>query len=405
MNSCNRLLTCILCGSYDLSEQFNLCDSPLAENYNHIKMKQEKYPLQINMCHNCGNVQLGHYLNEDMLFSGYSYTTESSPGLVEHFRQYAMKHSSELKLSRDSVIVDIGGNDGTLLCQFAFESKSQKIINVEASCNLAEISRAKGILTLNEFWERDTSERIEKLFGKVDLITANNVFAHSQYFVGQIKNVRDLLKPEGTFIMEVSYLPDLIANRVVDFIYHEHLIYHSFKSLQKCMQQNGLRIIDFVRTPMKGGSIRFIISHAGSERRTSDSITELVLLENGLGDYYLLKFIEEVNYVAEKCSQELRKLYDSGAKILGYGASATTTTLLHHFQIGEYLCGLVDDNPNKNGMYSPGYNLPVLHPDMTPLIAPDFIFITAWRFAEQIIKKYPQYIGKFIVPLPEYKVL
>lgn len=407
MNLCDKQQTCILCNSYDLIEVFQLADSALAENYSFSLEEEERYPLHLMRCANCGNVQLQHVVNQEYLFRNYFYETVSSPGLVEHFNKYAEYFAKELKLNKDSVIVDIGGNDGSLLLSFVYSCGTQNVINVEASNKLSGISRSKGIFTLNEFWSRECGERIEKLFGKVDLITANNVFAHSRDFQEQMKVVYDLLKPEGTFVMEVSYLPDLILNRVFDFIYHEHLIYHSYLPLKKCLQHIGLRIIGYERNSMKGGSIRFTIVRAGSERTSSPDLSDLVRLENdiGLTKECLQLFIENINKVRGECFSKLEELHNKGAKIVGFGASATTTTLLHHFQIGQYLCGLVDDNLNKNGMYSPGYNLPVMHPDMLPRIAPDFIFIIAWRFAEQIMKKYPQYIGKFIIPLPEYRIV
>lgn len=400
MSICKKITTCILCSSYDISEVFRLNDSPPAEAYSHSYYLLDKHPLHLMRCGNCGNVQLGHALDENFLFDNYFYETASSPGLVEHFRKYAKYCVEELKLHSNSIVVDIGGNDGTLLDWFR-QYNIRMPINVEASWQLSKKSKEWGIHTFNEFWTAETAERIEKLYGKVDLITANNVFAHSRHFQEQIKAVNSLLKPEGTFIMEVSYLPSLLENMVFDFIYHEHLIYHSYQSLKKCLQKIGLRIIGYERTTMKGGSIRFIISKAGSERKSSTDLSDLVQLESEMD---LNSFGDRINEASKQCYKRLGELFYGGKKIVGFGASATTTTLLHHMYVGPFLCGLVDDNLNKNGMYSPGYNLPVMHPDMLPRIAPDFIFITAWRFAEQIMQKYPQYAGKFIIPLPEYKV-
>ncbi len=101
-----------------------------------------------------------------------------------------------------------------------------------------------------------------------------------------------------------------------------------------------------------------------------------------------------------------------GQTIAGYGASPTSTTLIYRWDLGEYLDYLIDDWPAKQGTFSPGLHLPVYKPSV--LIAeptdnlwhpPDYCVILAWRYAEQIMARNPQFRGTWIVPLPELRVI
>ena len=93
---------------------------------------------------------------------------------------------------------------------------------------------------------------------------------------------------------------------------------------------------------------------------------------------------------------------------MGYGASHSTTTLLHHFELGEYLDFLVDDNPAKHGLYSPGYRLPVYSSGKLNENKPEYVLVLGWQHQDTIINRNKRFLeegGKFIVPLPELKVL
>jgi hypothetical protein len=101
-------------------------------------------------------------------------------------------------------------------------------------------------------------------------------------------------------------------------------------------------------------------------------------------------------------------LKSQGKSIAGFGASVTGTTLIYHFGLGRFLDYLVDDNPAKQGTYSPGLHLPVLPSAALQERKPDCVLMLAWRFAAPIIKKNQAYLdqgGRFIVPVPEVKTI
>jgi hypothetical protein len=104
----------------------------------------------------------------------------------------------------------------------------------------------------------------------------------------------------------------------------------------------------------------------------------------------------------------LEKARADGKTIAAYGASTTTTTLLYHFELEGRIKFIVDDNPLKQGRFSPGAHIPVLPSSELGSRRPDIVVILAWIYAEPILKRNEDYIsagGKFLVPLPQPRVV
>lgn len=100
----------------------------------------------------------------------------------------------------------------------------------------------------------------------------------------------------------------------------------------------------------------------------------------------------------------MRGLKAAGKSIAAYGAPAKATTLMYHFGLNSNILDyLVDDNPLKQGMFTPGLHVPVLAPSVLYERKPDYVLILAWNFAESIIARHSKYAGnrsRFITPLP-----
>lgn len=400
---CTHNDICTLCDSDKLESAFNLRPSALAESYSVTKDHTDiLYPLELVLCQNCFCLQLQHSIDQEHLFSNYSYGTKSSPGLVKHFENYAKQTYRD-----DPFIIDIGNNDGTLLHEYQ-KLGATKVLGVDPSFNLCNESVRIGVPCLQEFFSLEAAIDIGVEYGGASLITANNVFAHSRNLSDMTYGVGHLLTDNGRFIIEVSYLPLLMQNMVFDFIYHEHLVYHSLLPLQNFFSNHGLKIVKVETHSTKGGSARFTImkniSGVGPDSTLENFIdVETQMRLKDISTYK--KFETKIDQIKYQVSELFHKITNKNQIIAGYGASATTTTLLHHFQIGGFISNLYDDNIKRIGTFSPGFQIPVCSPDEIYTQNPDYIFITAWRFAQQIIEKHREYKGTWIIPLPQLRII
>jgi SAM-dependent methyltransferase len=372
-------------------------------------LTDELLPMDLYLCADCGHAQLLDVVSPQVLFGNYIYTTTSSPGLVEYFRKYASDIYYGLKLGPNSKVLDIGSNDGTLLA--FFKAFGLQVMGVDPAEKIASKATASGLLTIAKFFTEATAIELFGSYGGVDVVTANNVFAHSDDLADMLKGVRAMLLAEGTFVFEVSYLLDLVEGKVFDFIYHEHLSHHSVRPLKLFMERHGMKLVNVERTSSKGGSIRCFAKLGSSSAVEEEAVAKFIELENSKGLYDLTTYralTREIESIGNSLRARLSEFHSSGKRMAAYGASATGTVLLHYFDIGKYFHCLIDDNPDRQGRLSPGHRLPVVASNMQDADHPDVVVVLAWRFSDRILgSEFAQLFrangGRFIVPLPAYE--
>ncbi len=403
-----RRTSCILCGSGRLDLAVPLAPSAIGNDYLPTRTRQESYSLNLFLCGDCGNVQIEDVVNPELLFRAYTYSTSSSLGLVDHFRQYAADLLTPVPVAAGGLAVDIGSNDGSLLR--AFQGHGLRVLGVDPAVEIARQATANGLPTVSAFFSATLGRQLRAEHGPASIITANNVFAHSDQLPDMADGIRALLAPDGVFTFEVSYLVDIVCKMLFDTIYHEHLVYHSVRSLRSFFARHDLELIDVERIATKGGSIRGTVQRAGGPRPASPAIADLVELELTLGldqiDAYRA-YAAHIEAVKGQTRDLLGRLKGRGKRVAGYGASPTVTTLVHHFELADHLDYLVDDNPVKQNTYSPGHHLPVLPSERLYDDGADYAVILAWNYAEPIMRRHQAFAAqgkRFIIPMPMLRV-
>ena len=403
-----RCTRCLMCHSPKIVLALPLAASAIGNDYFSDRRPQPKYSLSLYLCEDCGNVQIEDVVAPDLLFRSNTYSTQSSLGLVKHFQQYAAEVSRRAGAPAGSLVIDIGSNDGSLLS--AFRELGHRVLGVDPGREAAKRAAAAGIETLPVYFTSDVAEQVRGRCGQAAVVTANNVFAHSDKLPDMADGVRSLLAPEGIFTFEVSYLLDIIQKMLWDTVYHEHLCYHSIKSLESFFRRHGLELIRVDRILTKGGSLRGTVQLAGGRREVSPVIGQMIEWEGILGLDRLETFQEysrRIDAAKEHFVTLLDRLRAQGKCIAGYGASPTVTTLLNQFDLAGRIDFLVDDNPIKQNTYSPGEHVPVYPSDALYARRADVAAVLAWNYAQPIMTRHQAFSekgGRFIVPLPHLQV-
>ena len=407
-----RRSDCRLCGSDRIELVLKLAPTPIADAYvsaGRLGEAQGIYPLDLFLCLSCGHLQLVDVIDPEVLSRDYMYVTSTSLGLVEHFRKCADEMMRRFEPSKGGLVVDIGSNDGSQLKPF--EERGMRVLGIDPARKIAVKTTEAGIETLPAFFTADLAREIKNDRGPVAVVTANNVFAHVDNLAGVAEGVRHLLASDGIFAFEVSYLVDIIEKYLFDTVYHEHLCYHSVKPMDTFLRRHGLELIDVERILSKGGSLRCTAQPAGGPQSVAPSVSELIALEAKLGldrAETFTAFAAKLDRMKAEVLDLLRDLKSKGKRVAGYGASHTVTTLIYHFELGGQLTFIVDDNPLKQNLYSPGHHIPVLSPAAIYDRKPDYVLVLAWQYAKPIIEKNQKYLeqgGHFIVPLPRLQVI
>lgn len=404
--------TCRLCGSLAVAVAVPLRASPIGDDFvskDRLDESQPLFPLDLYLCQICSHVQLLDVVSPSILFRNYTYNTSLSLGLVDHFKRQIDQIISLAKTPRDSFVVDVGSNDGSVLR--IFQNQGYRVLGIDPAREIAQKATDSGVETLPEFLTDDLAKQIKLEHGEASIVVANNVFAHADDLGEMAKAIRTLLKADGIFVFEVSYLVDIIEKSLFDTVYHEHLCYHSVKPLQIFLKKHGMELFNIERIPTKGGSIRGYAQPLGGPRPLMPIIEELLLLESK-GGYDQLplyqQFSARLNLVKVNLLSLIQELKSSGKTVAGYGASQTVTTLMYHFELTDLIDFLVDDNPIKHGKFSPGAHLPVYSSDILYEKKVDATVILAWAYEKPIVAKHSKYMsqgGLFILPMPEVRIL
>ncbi len=412
MQIIRRRADCRACRSRSLEMVFSLRPSPIGDAYvtrERLQEPQSSYPIDLYMCRDCGLAQLIDVIDPSVLYGEYIYLTESSLGLVEHFRAYADHVIERCGLPPGSFVVDLGSNDGTLLRRF--QERDMRVLGVEPARHIAADATAQGVETLGEFFDPGLAKRVAAEYGHAAMITANNVFANIDDLTSWLDGVDGLLADNGVFVFESFYLADVVQNMVFDFLYHEHLSAFSVRPVQALVRRAGLELVALERVPTKGGSLRYFAQRPGGFLTADGSVAAMLSFEDQIGLYRkdtYTTFAQKVTRLKEETNSFLAGAKREGKSIAGVGASITGTTLIYHFEIGRHLEYLVDDNPAKQGRFSPGLHLPVFPSTVLTERRPDYAVILAWRYAEPLIQKNQRYLdrgGRFIVPVPQFRIV
>jgi len=395
--------SCRLCDSQDLVLVLPLKKSPLCDEYLTNMREQPFYDLNLFYCKDCGHVQIDTVIDPETIYKDYIYTTTTSNGLVKHFENYAKSVSEKLALSDNDLVVDIGSNEGTLL--HFFQTHGCKVLGIEPSTKAAALANKNGIETLCDFFDAQQTASIIAKYGYAKLVTVNNLFANIDELYNFTKAINLLLDEEGVLVIESSYLVDMIENMVFDFIYHEHLSYFALLPLIQFFGRMDMHLVHVEHVDTKGGSLRYYWGKKTSHRGVDESVNQMIQKEKtvGVNEDTFRVYSANINEQKEKLLKFLEANKDK--EIVGFGASATSTTLITHFKLNKYLSYLVDENEAKVGTLSPGYHIPVYSIEKLNEEKERVVIVLAWRYEKDIVPKILQDFNNIIIPLPHFKEL
>lgn len=404
---------CRICGSGKITTVLRLKDTPLEDQFVSEANKnvlQPVYPLQLAICGDCGYVFLPHIVSPEASYADYIYESGVTVGLRNHYDEYAKEIVADYAIQPDSLVVDLGSNDGSMLA--SFKKIGMKVVGVEPAKGIAEKATESGIYTINDFFTDKVVSQIRDGYGPASVVTANYMYANIDDVLTFTKAVSKLLTPEGVFVVQTGYHPEEFKIKMFDYIYHEHFSYFTAEVLQHIFSLCGLELIQAVKTLPKGGSLRVVGQLKNGARRIDASVDQLISEERNAGVREIAtykKFSNDIDEAKKRVIDLLTELKASGKKIVGLGASHSTTTLTYHFELASFLEYIVDDNVLKHGRYSPGHHIPVFSTQkLYEADAPEYVIVLAWQHQNSILQKHDAFLkagGKFIVPLPEFKVL
>ena len=384
---------CLCCHSTDLFTVLDLGQQPLANSFHTPDHILPKYELQLRACPQCWHTQLSVAVDPKELFCNYLYVSGTSQTGRDHF-DWVAEHYSQ---SRIGLVLDIACNDGSQLDSFS--RLGWQCWGVDPAENLWSISSQRHQV-ICDFWTVETAKKLSKF----DLITAQNVFAHTADVDEFLQACAEVMHDHTILVIQTSQA-EMFEHNEFDTIYHEHISFFSTASMQALIQRNGLYLNHVYKTAIHGTSYMFEI---GRLPNITESVQQFLLAEQSRyrRDFYQ-KYADQAMHCLTQLKQYLAQAKSQGLKIVGYGAAAKGMTVINAGQLE--LDYIVDDNSLKHGLLCPGSDIPVCSPEVLKNESSALVIVPlAWNFYSEIVQRCrtlrPQSLDCFVRYFPELTI-
>jgi len=387
----------------------DLGEQPLANYYlkkSQINDKEKKYKLVV--CYDLITklVSIKKTFSSKMMFNDkYPYRSSMSKTMKKSFKILSNKIKKKFNPKK---ILEIGSNDGSFLENF----NKDRTIGIEPCANVEKITKKLKFNTIPDYWGINLAKKILKKFDKVDLVYSANTISHIKNLNEVFKSINLVLSDEGVLIIEDPSLLECLKRNTYDQFYNEHIYVFSYIGLENILKKYNLKIFRVENLNIHGGSNRYFIKKEQSNRKIEKSVKnqkdkEIRYGLNKINTY--VKFSRRVKESKKKLISIFNRYKLQNKKIIGYGATAKSTTILNYCNIDNSTIDyFLDTTRDKQNKYTPGTKILIKKYNGSIDNDVDLVFLGAWNFKKEIFKKEKKYIksgGKFIIHTPYPKII
>lgn len=326
------------------------------------------------------------------IYKDYIYESASSPDLRKHFNEYAGYINNTIT-NKNAKVLEIGANDGLLLKKLV-KLGFKNLVAIDPSPQTRKV-KYHSLKIINQFFNKETASLLQA--DQFDIIIANNCFSHIPKLSEIFSSCNKLLKKTGILIIEVQSTLSLFEKVIFDYIYHEHIFYHTATSIEKVAKISGMQLFKVEPVETKGGSYRLFFAKYGTKAKDG-SVEYWKYREKIAGVHDAKQWVIIKKYLKEIKSTLVKSIPKKTKKVIGYGASATGTVLIQHLNLKNRINLLVDDNKKRQKTFAPGTGFLVSSPQSCQ--GKKYCIILAWRHAKKIAAKLNKLSIPYIIPLP-----
>ena len=402
---------CMISGSERLEQFLDLGVQPNGNNFPDEKTKNREitYPMSMSVCLDSWLVQIDDYPPPEVVFCDHPYVTGVNVPVVQHFKQLSKHIIKKFELPPQSLIIDIGANDGSFLD--CFRQNGMRTLGVDPGQRTGKLAKARGINVCETFWNRATGQSLHSLNLAPRVITATAVFYHVPDLHEFVAGLVEVMSDQTIFVAQCVYLKSVIEELQFDHFYHEHTCIYSLKPLQQLFAQHEMRILDVEFYDIHGGSFVIYVAKETSPLPTSQRVAAAIAEEENAGLFKIETYREFAAKVKTNCGnlvKLLEELRRDQKSVYALGAPLKGSTLLNYCKIGpELVQKAVEVNQFKIGRLTPGTHIPIIAENQVAA-QPDYYLVLAWNFLEHFVQTHQKYLqsgGRFIVPNPKVGIV
>ena len=408
----HKIEKCRVCGNEHYHTVLDLGNQYLSGIFpKQVDLDMYKGPLKLVKCDEstggCGHVQLEHTFDLPTMYGEeYGYRSGLNSSMVKHLKGKYEKISNFLDLKENDIVIDIAGNDGTFL---GFFPSTLKLVSIDPTSKKFGRYFADHVSYIADFF---TEKTFRELFGKYNakLITSFSMFYDLEDPCQFAKEVNSVLDPEeGVWVLEQSYMPEMLHANSFDTVCHEHLSYYGMRQLKYIMDQAGFKIIDFEFNDVNGGSISIVVANKDSKYEEATQMLNDLLQEELDLKLNTTEPWNDFSFRIEECRIKFWELIneckEDGLKIAALGASTKGNVTLQTWGVTDDDITVVGEvNPDKDGSFTPGTWIPIKNEDYV-IEEYDVFVVLPWHFKNFFINSLKFKGKKLLFPLPNAEIV
>ncbi len=401
-----RIHSCRACGSSSIEPFLDLGMHPLANSLlASAETPEGAYELALTFCHGCAMVQLTVTVEPTALFSHYLWVTGTSSTARQQADTFCVNALNRLDQPGAGWICEVASNDGTFLRPFM--ARGLDVLGIDPAANIVKSANAAGVPTMCGFFGEKLAEDVVAERGTASIVIARNVVAHVADPIDFVRGLARIIGDTGIAAIEFHYGRKILEGLQYDSIYHEHHCYITAGTVVPLLERAGLEVFDFDEGPISGGALIVYARKSRGGRPMRKSVEAYLAAEkrDGINTIEVWRnFGNAVYRHREQLNACLDEEIAAGRRVVGYGASARSSTMLNFCGItSDRLPVIADQNPMKQGLYTAGSHILIRPPEQVFAEKPDTVLLLAWNFGTEImgvLRDRFRYSGMVILPLP-----
>lgn len=338
--------SCQVCGSKITKPLVSFPGLPMTEIYIKEKVKEKlAYADQaFCLCPKCGHGQLANVIDVGLQYGNaatYHFrTSESATGResADFFAKFVRDVACGRKFN---LAIEAGCNDLYLLKQL--KDLSEKSIGIDPILKGKEAEFCQGGVTaIGDFFENFNASK------KADLLLCKDTLEHVAHPRQFVEKVIEKAADDALLVFQFPLLETLLLGCRFDQVFHQHLNYYSFASIEYMLKSLGYKLIDYRINKNHWGAV--LIAFRKDYSKSSKNRFQKIKPADILSRYKIFKSNMELT------ARRLDSLKNE--VVYGYGAALMLPLLAYHLK-NDLSClkCIIDDDKNKEGIYY--INLPV----------------------------------------------
>ncbi|MBT5559667.1 MAG: methyltransferase domain-containing protein [Proteobacteria bacterium] len=408
---------CISCGFplgpdvVDIGEQYPSAIFPEIDSA--YRDELEKTSLNVAKCtrRECGLVQLSNEYDLDVVFENYPFVSGTTATMIDILTSVLQEGLSHVELSENDAVLDIGGNDGTMLAQLSQPLLAR--VNIDAAHGVKSIVDGGNYTRIQGKFSSDLYHGLGLPAPK--LIFSVAMFYHLSDPISFSKQVEKIMSNDSVWVLQMTYLGSMLDSNIYDNIVHEHVAYYSLQSLEYLLSQVGLEVFSSKVVKSYGGSIRACIRKKGASVGSdngNNADVKAYEVKSGINSLVALERFNERAQLLKKVTHTfLKHISDIEGGILALGASTKGNMICQFLGLDKSIIkGALDNNEKKIGLSMTGSDIPILDEDSLLVDVPKYLLVLPYYYIDFFVKMIGGKLRSgqvcyLIVPLPEPYVI